>query len=350
MRIMTDKMIFCTLFDSNYLDKGLALYWSMIRNITDFKLYIFAFDDKCFEILEHIHLKNTVVLSVHDIMTESLCKIQKERTRAEFCWTCTPLIMEYVLINRGENICTYIDADIYFFSSPKKLIREMIESGSSVGLVEHRFERNYEYGENVFHVGRYCIQFNTFLNNKKGRMVLKDWKESCISWCYSRYEDGKFGDQKYPDKWKQKYTGIYVYQNAGLGVAPWNLHLYSRIKKKDDNISIRYGEQSAVLVFYHFEGMKYLDNGSIYLNLWKPFAFGTKKKVKILYEKYLYEIDVLQKYLKKQYGITFEHTYVDKKLYSGKNYSLLHFCECNGLMDGCIEWSGHWINNIRNVQ
>ena len=44
--------IFCTLFDSNYLDKGLVLYDSMCKYIGDFKLYVFAFDQKCYDIIK----------------------------------------------------------------------------------------------------------------------------------------------------------------------------------------------------------------------------------------------------------------------------------------------------------
>ena len=40
---------FCTLFDSYYLDKGIALYKSLERVSNDFTLYIFCFDDRSFE-------------------------------------------------------------------------------------------------------------------------------------------------------------------------------------------------------------------------------------------------------------------------------------------------------------
>ena len=42
---------FCTLFDSYYLDKGLALYHSLCKATDDFDLYVFCFDEKSYEIL-----------------------------------------------------------------------------------------------------------------------------------------------------------------------------------------------------------------------------------------------------------------------------------------------------------
>ena len=44
-------MNFCTLFDSYYLDKGLALYASLDKVCENFTLYIFCFDDRSYEIL-----------------------------------------------------------------------------------------------------------------------------------------------------------------------------------------------------------------------------------------------------------------------------------------------------------
>lgn len=344
-----NNMIFCTLFDSNYLDKGLALYKSMKKNIKYFKLYIFAFDNKAFRVLNDMHLENVVVIFIDDAMTDRLWQIKQERTRAEFCWTCTPLVIEYVLLKYNEKVCTYIDADIYFFSSPLNTIQEIIDNDCSVGLVEHRFERNYNYERHVFEVGRYCIQFNTFFNDEKGLQVLQDWKENCLDWCYCRYEEERFGDQKYPDKWKIKYSGVHASKDLGAGVAPWNLHLYDYAGSENGNIYLEYRGRRFLLVFYHFEGMKYLDNNKVYLNLWNSDKIGTGKKVKLLYGEYFKNISHIRKFLYESYGITFDHMVDKQQLCIGEPYSLERFCKREGIINGLIGWSGYWRNNFMST-
>jgi hypothetical protein len=42
---------FCTLFDKNYLSRGIALYNSLAENCGEFHLYIFAFDETSGRIL-----------------------------------------------------------------------------------------------------------------------------------------------------------------------------------------------------------------------------------------------------------------------------------------------------------
>ncbi len=341
-----NNMIFGTLFDSNYLDKGLALYHSMRRHIEEFMLYIFALDDKCYEILSDMRLEGVILIPLKDIMDIKLQEIREERTRAEFCWTCTPIIIEHVLVRYQERVCTYIDADIYFFANPESVIKEIRDHGCSVGVTPHRFERNYINIEQMFNNGKYCIQFNTFFHNEEGLSVLRDWKEDCLNWCYSRYEDGKYGDQKYADTWKMKHSCVCEIENVGAGVAPWNLHLYVYDGRKDGRMQMSYRGKDFPLIFYHFEGMKYLNDGRIFLHLWEYRSLGMHKKVKEIYGEYFKKLSMIRRHLKKNYGISFRHMEIEKKDFLA-NYSLKSFCKDNGLLGGWKKWFCFQVNNLQ---
>lgn len=339
-------MIFCTLFDSNYLDKGLALYYSMMRHMKEFKLYVYAFDSRCYEVMTDMSLENVVVISLDEIMTEELQRLQKERTRAEFCWTCTPVVIEHVLVKYNETICTYIDADIYFFSSPERAIQEIIDAGCSVGIVEHGFERNYEYGKNIFECGKYCVQFNTFIKNEIGLHVLEEWKRDCLKWCFNRPEDGKLGDQRYLDTWEQKYSGIYVSKNRGMGLAPWNLHIYTEVEEREKKIFVKYQKECFAVVFFHFEGIKYLKEKLVFLNIWNPSARQIKKKIKLFYGKYFREIKQIRLFLEQNYHITFTHMIVKKSVVLNENFALKSVGQKYGCIEGLKKWWGNWRNNL----
>ena len=59
-------MIFCTLFDSNYLSRGIAMYESLLKHTSDFHLYIFAFDDKSLSVLKTLNLNQVTVVSLKE--------------------------------------------------------------------------------------------------------------------------------------------------------------------------------------------------------------------------------------------------------------------------------------------
>ena len=109
-------MVFCTLFDSNYLDKGLVMCDSLEQLNVSYKIYILTMDDLCYDILKKINCKNAELIKLHDFVDdEDLYEIYNTRHRNEFCWTCSSHLIHYVLEKRKRKnvhilmrICFYI--------------------------------------------------------------------------------------------------------------------------------------------------------------------------------------------------------------------------------------------------
>jgi hypothetical protein len=256
------KLNFCTLFNSNYLTRGLLLYESLSKNCSNFHLYVFAFDDATFKFLNESALKDLTVISLREFEDAELLKVKPGRSAGEYCWTCTSSTIVYSIEKFKLDHCTYIDADMYFFSDPKILIDEM--GDKSVFITEHRYSPAYDRSKES---GKYCVQFVTFKNDSCGMEVLRWWRNACIEWCYNRIEDGKFGDQKYLDDWTTKFSCIHVMKHCGGGIAPWNVQQYS-FEKFQDNISgteILTGDKFDV-IFFHFHGLKFYSNDMVELS------------------------------------------------------------------------------------
>ena len=248
--------IYCTLFDSNYLTRGLAMYQSIKDTGEAFRLFIFAFDDLTHDILIKMALPNVEVVSLQNFESDMLLSLKKERSRAEYCWTCTPFSILYVMERYGVSEATYLDADLFFFNKPELLLQEFRDSGCDVMISKHRYSPQYVKLQETS--GIYCVQFMTFKNNENGLAVLKWWRDRCIECCTSKPQDGKFGDQKYLDDWPERFCGIHVMKNLGGGVAPWNVLQYvvSRGPAIDNQKAI----------FYHYHGFKVLEDGTYKLN------------------------------------------------------------------------------------
>ncbi len=296
-------MVFCTLFDSNYLDKGLALYQSLENHTSDFKLYVAAFDEIAYQVLEDMELKHMVVINLPDMEDEGLLEAKKNRSRAEYCWTCTPAVIEYVLKNYGEETCTYIDADLYFFRSPEVLFQEIQAAGCSVEIIAHRFGRDIPSQDLEKNCGKYCVQFNMFRADERGLKVLGWWKEKCLDWCYNKIEPDRFGDQKYLDCWMERFEGVYELRNLGAGVAKWNLRQYRLASAKGDDIRLihKASGQTIPLVFYHFHDMKYLSRDFVNIDVGRM-AVNVKYAI---YYPYLREIERIRGELMEKFQISF---------------------------------------------
>lgn len=246
---------FCTLFDSNYLSYGLNLYQSLQYNCRNFHLFIFAFDQDCEDFLREKSLPNVTLISLKDFEDAELLNIKSSRSKGEYCWTCTPSTILYVLKNFNVTSCTYIDADLYFFSDPQVLIDEM--NDKSVSITDHRYTPEYDQSAIS---GKYCVQFMTFKQEEKSLEVLKWWRDRCIEWCFNRVEDNKFGDQKYLDDWMSRFASVHEIKALGAGVAPWNVQQYCFINESGKIFGIeKKSGKKFPLIFFHFHGFKLIN-------------------------------------------------------------------------------------------
>ncbi len=250
---------FCTLFDSNYLTRGLAMYESLLKTNSAFHLYVLAFDDNTLNYLLEAKLPHLTVISLIEFEDEALLRVKPGRTNAEYCWTCTPSIILYCLKRFDLPSCTYVDADMIFYKDPQLLIDEA--GSSSIIISEHRYTREYNVSKTH---GIYCVQFMYFKTDEEGLEALTWWRAKCIEWCYAYLDRGRFGDQKYLDDWTTRFKGVHVMKHPGGGIAPWNVQQYE-FSVDGNEIRLRKKNQSTweSLIFFHFHGLKFYSDRKV---------------------------------------------------------------------------------------
>lgn len=233
---------FCTYFDSAYIWKGLALYESMKQVAQDFCLHVMALDEKSFAFLKKYECESLTIDNLKHIETDELLRLKATRTRAEYCWTCGPIIILHLIENYQLTDITYLDSDLMFFSSYEPLYEEI--GNASVAITP-------QYSNHDEQVGKYCVQFMFFRNDKDGINCLTWWRDRCIEWCYARYEDGKYGDQKYLDSFPLLFNNIAIISHRGAGIANWNMGLYQYVEGE----AVFEGKHYPI-IFFHFHGLR----------------------------------------------------------------------------------------------
>jgi hypothetical protein len=272
---------FCTYFDRNYLYKGLALYRSLIRHSNPFVLWILCFDDVTYNILSTMNLSNVRLVKQEEFERndEQLQIAKQNRSQVEYYWTCTPSWILYVLTHNPEiDILTYLDADLYFYSTPSPIYEEF--NGHSILIVEHRYAPEYAQ---LIKFGIYNVSFLCFRRDYNGLSCLYWWRDRCLEWCHKYLDGDKFGDQKYLNDWPSRFQNVVVLQHKGANVAPWNVSSY-RINRKNGQIFV----DSYPLIFYHFH-MFYMVNDWLYIISKNNYKL-TPKIRSLIYAPYILEI------------------------------------------------------------
>lgn len=260
---------YVTLFDRLFLPQGLALHASLQRHAGDFMLWVLCMDDDAKLILDGLRLEKIRTIALSDVETPALLSAKMGRSRAEYCWTLTPFTPTMVFDRDPDaQRVTYVDADMFLLKNPSEIFAELERSGKTVQITDHAYDPEYDQTATS---GQYCVQFMTFVRAGSER-VLNWWQERCVEWCYARFEDGKFGDQKYLDCWPAKFPSeVHVLQAIDTLLAPWNARRfpYSRA------------------IAWHFHGLRLLANERVLLH--GPYSVPQVVHAAI-YEPYLHEL------------------------------------------------------------
>jgi len=286
---------YVTLFDSLFLPQGLALHASMQRHLSQYTLWVLCIDDQTHEVLSHLNLPNVRLLQLSQLETDELLKVKSERSKGEYCWTITPFAPRFVFeADSSVQRVTYVDADLWFYKSPQPIFDEFENSRKQVLITDHAYAAEYDQSAAS---GKFCVQFMTFTRDG-GEKVRKWWEERCIEWCHNRFEDGKFGDQKYLDVWPTKFQdSVHILSKFQWTLAPWN--------------AIRFTAEQGI--FFHFHGFRIINSETADIG---PYPIPRSYK-KLIYQPYTKDInDAITLLAKNNYKIKSQTNTVKNSMWS----------------------------------
>jgi len=253
---------FCTYFDSYYLPKALCLLDSLNLHCPSFTLYMLCLDEASERKIKEANYGNVKVVSLKELETAypQLSELKNSRSKIEYYYTCGPAYIRYVLdMDKSIDLITYLDADMYFYDDPTPLYQAL--TGHSIGVIGTHLP---EFRKSRVWQGTYNVGWLNFRRDAEGIKCLEWWRDRCLEWCYERYEDGKYADQLYLDKWPELFEGFYEFTHRGANAGPWNIGDY-KISKRDDKIFL----DNYPLLFYHFHGLKKISPSIYYTSLFK---------------------------------------------------------------------------------
>ena len=294
-----------SLWDINYLSKGLALYESLCNSIDGgFRFSVLCIDDETMKWFND-NIYNIQGKRNGIIVYESLTDMEKSEQhgaelksmrelpatlygdqRSNYLWILAPWWIRHnlSLVKEGESVL-YSDSDLMWYKSPQFIINELGDKHVSVHT--HRFSCSFdEYINNPkqitgwFNVGAVLIR-----NTPEGLAVADRWKHLCntnIDPFHARW--GACGDQSWLTQvYIELKQHFHVFDDTLAHLAPWT-EFPEQFKSND--MCVFKGKEQPIL-FTHFSHFQYdLSNGT-----WKDNDHGewlpsARSEVRDYYQRY----------------------------------------------------------------
>ena len=248
------KHAYCTYFDHNYLSRALLMLRSLRAYDSESTVFVLALSDLCHAALRRLALPKVEVIALHELehAYPELLAVKLDRTPIEYIFTLTPVLPLYVFGLAPAERVTYVDADLYFFSSPQPVLDATAQA--SVAITPHNFSPEMH---DKFVYGRFNVGWMSFRRCPEGLDCLAAYKANCLAWCYDRVEDGRFADQRYLDAWPETYPGLAIVTHKGVNAGPWNADNYIFTEREG-----QFFADDDPLVCYHFSSIRIEPDGS----------------------------------------------------------------------------------------
>lgn len=250
--VLTTHRHFCTYFDHRYLPRALALHRSLEATGLDFTLWALALSGEAERLLLELDVPRLRVVTLDALLAHDpdLAAARANRSLVEFYFTCSPCLPRFLLDREPDMAAiTYLDSDLYFFSTPEQVFEEI--GDASVAITPHRFSRAAARSHARF--GAYNVGWVTFRRDANGRACLDWWRDRCLEWCHDRPEPDRYADQKYLERFEQLFDGVHAIAQPGANLAPWNV-ADARIASREGRVEV----DGRPLVFFHFQGLRRL--------------------------------------------------------------------------------------------
>jgi len=275
---------YCTYCDSNYLPRAIAMIRSLRRHDPNSFVYVLCFDEVTYDVLSKSE-ESVSLININELLAADpeFSLSRDNRSQIEWYFTATSCLVNYIVkIHPEIDHLYYLDSDLYFYSEVQPLLEE--SKKASVQIIEHRFSENMKH---LVIFGRFNVGWIGFSTSEEGRRVIKDYRTSCLEWCYDRLEGDRYGDQKYLDRWPEKFKDCVICEHKGANVALWNIS----DRMLTTQATTHYIDDSR-LIFYHFQGIARLKSGN-YVLKGDPINLGNYYHT--LYQPYLNELNAIER-------------------------------------------------------
>ncbi len=268
---------FVTYADGNYLGKLKALHASLVRHAGPFKLHVLAWDQKVMDWCAGASSVNGWRADDYlDWRTElAVDKLPgPPRSRVEHMWTVAPQFIsdimdraenDYTPSTNGEPV-TYLDADLYCFSSPEPVFSEI--GGAPAAFVGHNFATTEQAAalgapiptpESHLKFGRYNVGMVHFA----APAIAQRWAALVRAWCCDRLaqtQEGRwiYADQTYLEILREEFSEAIEIKNVAAAPGPWGIHAHP-LEARDG--VIHFGGRP--VVFFHFSSLVEADHGQL---------------------------------------------------------------------------------------